>query len=54
MGHAVVHIFFLNFFLRNIIDRTTPRFNENTKIVVVEGAHAVGKTAFAQELAGML
>jgi len=38
----------------NIIDRTTPRFNENTKIVVVEGAHAVGKTAFAQELAEQL
>ena len=37
--------------LRNIIDKTTPRLDENSKIVVVEGAHAVGKTAFAQELA---
>jgi len=35
----------------NIIDKTTPRLDENSKIVVVDGAHAVGKTAFAQELA---
>lgn len=32
-------------------DRTTLRFDENTKVVVVEGAHAVGKTKFAKELA---
>jgi len=38
----------------NIIDKTTPRLDENSKIVVVEGAHAVGKTAFAQELADNL
>ena len=36
---------------RNIFDKTTPRLDENSKIIVVEGAHAVGKTAFAQELA---
>jgi len=35
----------------NIFDKTTPRLDENSKIVVVDGAHAVGKTAFAQELA---
>ncbi len=35
----------------NLIDKTTPRFDENSKIVVVEGAHAVGKEAFAKELA---
>lgn len=27
------------------------RFDENTKLLVVEGAHAVGKTKFAKELA---
>lgn len=27
------------------------RFDENTKLIVVEGAHAVGKTDFAKELA---
>ena len=37
--------------IRNIFDKTTPRLDENSKIVVVDGAHAVGKTAFAQELA---
>ncbi len=30
------------------------RFDENTKIVAVEGSHAVGKTKFAQELADEL
>ena len=38
-------------------DKTTLRFDENTKLVVVEGAHAIGKTKLAKELAeefGML
>lgn len=34
-----------------LLDRTTLRFDENSKLVVVEGAHAVGKTKFAKELA---
>lgn len=32
-------------------DRTTLRLDENSKIVVVEGAHGVGKSKFAAELA---
>ncbi len=32
-------------------ERTTLRFDENTKVVVVEGAHAVGRNNFAKELA---
>lgn len=32
-------------------DRTTLRWEENTKVIVVDGAHAIGKTQFAQELA---
>jgi len=38
-------------------DKTTLRFDENSKLVVVEGAHAIGKTKLAKELAeefGML
>ena len=27
------------------------RFDENSKLIVVEGAHAIGKSKFAQELA---
>jgi len=34
-----------------LFDRCTLRFDENTKIIVVEGAHGVGKSKFAQELA---
>jgi len=34
-----------------LTDRTTVRWEENTKVIVVDGAHAVGKTQFAQELA---
>lgn len=37
--------------LRSLFDRTTHRFDENTKVVVVEGPVAAGKTAFAKSLA---
>ena len=39
------------------VDKTTYRFDENSKLIVVEGAHAIGKSKFAKELAeelGML
>lgn len=32
-------------------DKCTHRFDENSKLIVVDGAHAVGKTKFAKELA---
>ncbi len=35
----------------NFWDRTTPRLDENSKIICVEGAHCVGKTKLAKELA---
>lgn len=38
-------------FLRSLFDRTTHRFDENSKIVVVDGPVAAGKTAFAKSLA---
>ncbi|XP_075985784.1 NADH dehydrogenase (ubiquinone) subunit ND-42 [Anticarsia gemmatalis] len=38
-------------YLRSLFDRTTHRFDDNTKVVVVEGPVAVGKTAFAAALA---
>jgi len=34
-----------------ILDRTLPRFDENSKLIVVEGAPGVGKTELAKELA---
>ncbi|CAG4939207.1 unnamed protein product [Colias eurytheme] len=37
--------------LRSLFDRTTHRFDENTKVVVVEGPVAAGKTEFAAALA---
>lgn len=37
--------------LRSWFDRTTHRFDENSKIIVVDGPIAVGKTAFAKSLA---
>ncbi|KAL0861288.1 hypothetical protein ABMA27_008849 [Loxostege sticticalis] len=37
--------------LRSLRDRTTHRFDENSKVIVVEGPVAVGKTAFAAALA---
>jgi len=32
-------------------ERTSYRFDENSKLIVVEGAHAIGKSKFAQDLA---
>ncbi|XP_039747512.1 NADH dehydrogenase [ubiquinone] 1 alpha subcomplex subunit 10, mitochondrial [Pararge aegeria] len=37
--------------LRSLTDRTTHRFDENSKVVVVEGPVAAGKTQFAAALA---
>jgi len=33
------------------IEKTTWRFDENSKLIVVDGAHAIGKSKFAKELA---
>jgi len=41
-------------FLNAVFDKTTKRFDENTKIIVVEGPIASGKAAFAKELANDL
>ncbi|KAL3266135.1 hypothetical protein HHI36_010320 [Cryptolaemus montrouzieri] len=38
-------------FLHQFIDKTTARFDDNSKIIVVEGPVAAGKTAFAKQLA---
>ncbi|CAB3229457.1 unnamed protein product [Arctia plantaginis] len=38
-------------YFRSLIDRTTHRFDDNSKVVVVEGPVAVGKTQFAAALA---
>lgn len=40
--------------LRSLFDRTTHRFDENSKVVVVEGPIAAGKTEFAKALAADL
>lgn len=37
-----------------LVDKTTSRFDENTKVIVVEGPIASGKTEFAKELASQL
>ncbi|XP_041969499.1 NADH dehydrogenase [ubiquinone] 1 alpha subcomplex subunit 10, mitochondrial [Aricia agestis] len=37
--------------LRSLLDRTTHRFDENSKLIVVDGPVAVGKTKFAAALA---
>jgi len=37
--------------IHSIIEKTSYRFDENSKLIVVEGAHAIGKSKFAQELA---
>lgn len=37
--------------IRSWFDRTTHRFDENSKIIVVDGAVGAGKSAFAKELA---
>lgn len=38
-------------YFHSLLDRTTHRFDENSKVVVVEGPVAVGKTQFAAALA---
>lgn len=38
-------------FLHSLYDRTTKRFDENTKVIVVEGPCAAGKSALAKQLA---
>lgn len=40
--------------LRSWYDRTSNRFDENSKIIVVDGPIAVGKTQFAEQLANEL
>lgn len=37
--------------IRSLFDRTTHRFDENSKVIVVEGPIAAGKTEFAKTLA---
>jgi len=37
--------------LSAIFDRTTKRMDENTRVILVDGAHAVGKTELAKQLA---
>jgi len=38
-------------FIQALMDKTTHRFDENSKIIVVDGPVASGKTAFAKEIA---
>ncbi|XP_044748952.1 NADH dehydrogenase [ubiquinone] 1 alpha subcomplex subunit 10, mitochondrial [Coccinella septempunctata] len=38
-------------FLHQFLDKTTSRFDENSKVIVVEGPIASGKSAFAKQLA---
>ena len=38
-------------YFTQLTDRTTPRLDENSKLIAVEGAHCIGKTDFAKELA---
>jgi len=37
--------------LTGLFDRTTSRMDENSRVILVDGAHAVGKTELAKELA---
>lgn len=37
--------------IQSMIEKTTYRLDENSKLIVVDGAHAVGKSQFAKELA---
>jgi len=37
-----------------MFEKTTLRFDENSKLIVVDGAHAIGKSNFAKELADEL
>ncbi|XP_019880118.1 NADH dehydrogenase [ubiquinone] 1 alpha subcomplex subunit 10, mitochondrial [Aethina tumida] len=41
-------------YIRSLFDRTTSRFDENSKIIVVEGPVASGKSKFAKQLADEL
>lgn len=41
-------------FIQACLDKTTKRFDENSKIIVVDGPIASGKSKFAKELAGEL
>jgi len=38
-------------YFKSILDRTSHRLMENSKLEVVDGAHGIGKSKFAQELA---
>lgn len=38
-------------FIQACLDKTTPRLDENSKVILVEGPIAAGKTDFAKELA---
>ena len=37
--------------IQSLWDKTTLRLDENSKLIVVEGAHGIGKTKLAKELA---
>lgn len=39
------------YYISQLFDRTTPRLDENSKLICVEGAHCVGKTELAKQLA---
>lgn len=41
-------------YLRSLFDKTTSRFDDNTKVIVVEGNIAAGKTTLAKALASEL
>lgn len=40
--------------LKSLFDKTTARFDENTKVIVVDGPIAAGKSALAKSLAAEL
>jgi NADH dehydrogenase (ubiquinone) 1 alpha subcomplex subunit 10 len=40
--------------LRSLFDKTTSRFDENTKLIVLEGSVGIGKTAVGKQLAELL
>jgi len=39
------------YYFQQLIDKTTLRLDENSKLICVEGAHGIGKTKLAKELA---
>lgn len=41
-------------YIQSLLDKTTHRFDDNTKIIVVDGPIAAGKTDFAKEIADEL